>query len=392
MPTKHLVLFDPHSTGHHPTYILIYVRLLLEIGHYVSVFFPDPDLFIELKRHYPERLITHRLQPFKVRRFRNKYLAFFFNGRRSWWLWFKTSWSAMVAKWQAGRKVDLVLIMMIDSYLHQTVNARLVDLFFRWPWIGLYFRPRSNSNRQWFGGQSALKSKRCLALLTTENLSLVKTFTDRPTYATPEITDENEGVDEELSALVSQRAKNRTVVGLLGNLAPVKGLAVFLELLARANSQKYFFLVAGPLPSVDLKHPALERMREVIDQPPENFLALAKKIPDGRPFNTLVKSCHIVYAVYEKFPHSSNVMTKAAIFEKYLIVSEGKDFLMARGVTTYNLGVAIPENSVSTALQALDCLSQGKSLTNQPLIPRFKEYAAEHSTKKLKEILTTITK
>jgi hypothetical protein len=54
------------------------------------------------------------------------------------------------------------------------------------------------------------------------------------------------------------------------------------------------------------------------------------EFPDEAQFNSLVYICDILFAAYNNFPNSSNILTKAAIFQRPVVVSN--NFCMEKRV------------------------------------------------------------
>ena len=96
----------------------------------------------------------------------------------------------------------------------------------------------------------------------------------------------------------------------------------------------------------------------------------------------------VIYASYEKFYHSSNLLTKAAFFRKPILVSTG--FCMAERVHAYRLGASVPEGDVERGLVAIHSLLNGKTIDGEELRPEYDRYLEAHSQKKLDEFLEVL--
>jgi hypothetical protein len=99
----------------------------------------------------------------------------------------------------------------------------------------------------------------------------------------------------------------------------------------------------------------------LFDNPPENVFAHLKFVEDEREFTSLMGLADIIYAVYDNFPYSSNMLSKAANLEKPLIVSDGYE--MGRRVKKYGLGVTVPEGNVDAILAAFSEVKRKEFLT-----------------------------
>jgi hypothetical protein len=92
-----------------------------------------------------------------------------------------------------------------------------------------------------------------------------------------------------------------------------------------------------------------------------------------------------LFAAYLNFPHSSNLLTKSALLEKPIIVSEG--FLMAERVKKYRMGKVIPEGNVKDGLAAMMSLLGKEKNCKEPL---FKEYYRKHNPEALKDAMNSV--
>ncbi|MFT5618029.1 MAG: ABC-type lipopolysaccharide export system ATPase subunit, partial [Arenicella sp.] len=81
---------------------------------------------------------------------------------------------------------------------------------------------------------------------------------------------------------------------------------------------------------------------------------------------------------------SSNTLSKACLFQKPILVAEGK-YLIAERVKRFNLGMTINENSVEECVNAIDAILD---LSEQELSESgFDDYLLKNSEQKLVEIL-----
>ncbi|MFZ4683849.1 MAG: glycosyltransferase family 1 protein, partial [Terrimicrobiaceae bacterium] len=99
------------------------------------------------------------------------------------------------------------------------------------------------------------------------------------------------------------------------------------------------------------------RLREILAQPPPNLLFLPGRIPDEAAFNSLVHDAGILFLAYEDFPNSSNMLTKAAVFERPVITSQG--FCMGRRTEHFRLGLTVPEANPAACAAAIRQIAAG---------------------------------
>jgi hypothetical protein len=72
-------------------------------------------------------------------------------------------------------------------------------------------------------------------------------------------------------------------------------------------------------------------------------------LPDETSFNSIIATANVIFAVYRDFYRSSNMLAKAAYFEKPILVADR--CLMGERVTQYGIGHAVPADSLA-AIQA----------------------------------------
>jgi UDP:flavonoid glycosyltransferase YjiC (YdhE family) len=92
-----------------------------------------------------------------------------------------------------------------------------------------------------------------------------------------------------------------------------------------------------------------------------------------------------LFAGYRDFPNSSNALTKAAVFERPIVVSDG--YLMAERVRMFGLGEVIPEGNAEAlvaALRRMLALGYGDELRGRA---RWKDYREAHSMVRLKKAM-----
>ena len=161
-----------------------------------------------------------------------------------------------------------------------------------------------------------------------------------------------------------------------------------LEVARQTVEETYFFVFAGSLAEHTFTAQELTNIQNLVDSDLSNCFFYFDAIPDGAPFNALVDLCDILFAAYEKFPHSSNILTKTAILEKPVIVS--KKFCMAERVEKFQLGLSIDEGDVGQCIEAIQYLC--RQLEEGKIQPNFEDYRHLHSTEKLKTTFEGILK
>ncbi len=392
MRNKSIVLFDNLSGGHHETYVSIYAKNLLELGNKVLIFYPRDDIFLSLKKQYGDQIkIVKTNIDFDAPVFKNKYLVIVSNILSTILIWIKINSTIKkgIKELQEDR-VDLVFFLWLDSFLNEFLRCWMVNLFFKFKWAGLYFHPRDmRIDRRLLIFQkpnNILKSKFCkfIAILDEGVVDKLSSCINKKVYVFPDVTDETIEQNNQLKNDILDKAKGRKIIGMFGGLSKYKGLLSLIETIKKADSKKYFFIIAGKI----IMHDFNEKEAKVIDNflgnKPSNCLFIFERIASERSFNMLVDSCDILLAVYENFPHSSNILTKAALFNKFVITSNR--YLMAERVKKFQLGICIEQENPTKLLGAIKALLQ----ESKTLQPRFEIYFSEHSQRKLLKILSEI--
>jgi glycosyltransferase involved in cell wall biosynthesis len=397
MKNKKILLFDNFSEGHHETYILAYTKKLLQLENTILVFYPKTDIFLELKRQYGNKLKTSEVKlkicssPFK-----NKYLNILSNTFLTLLLWIKTkSLIKKGLKQMNEKKPDLIFFLWIDSFLNPFLKSWMIDLFFRFQWAGLYFHPTylrtSTSSFLKINKPSGiLRSKFCkfIAILdegVSKNLSI---HTNKIVYILPDVTDETLELDDQIYSEILNKANGRKIIGLLGFISKRKGLLSLIDTINKADQGKYFFIIAGEVSLRDYTPEEAKKVNTFFEKKHNNCYFDLKQISDGKKFNTLINSCDMLLAVYEDFYHSSNILTKASLFNKFVIVND--KYLTSERVSRYQLGVCIEQKNSEELLQAIESLTKGNDLDENKLEPEFKKYYYEHSQEKLIQTLSEI--
>ena len=397
-----------HGNGHHLTYLRLFTKCLLELGHRVMAFYPQPDELTTWTKlncaEHSERLLTFKLDKAKRRKIPLIGLA--------------PQPVAVIERWrhaasaicQASEKIgfspDLVFFNWLDNYLSHYLPHPIIDYVFPYNWSGIYFRPgilrfgeRSLTGLgEPLAHYAVAKSSRCqaLAMLNEELVEELQQELRKPVIAFPDITDETPPEPNfSLAKEIREKAGSRKVIGLIGSLSKRKGILTLLESAQQSTQENWFFVLAGALVE-NLFHQDFDRrltddyrrVKQFIESPPPNCFFYLESIPDDGKFNAVIDACDVLFAAYENFPYSSNLLTKAAVFKKPIIVSEG--FCMAERVKKFRFGVSIPEGDVSKCIQALHYLCDQPDAVGTKLNPDFDGYKSLHSREQIRHVFELI--
>ncbi len=389
---KTIALVDTLWGGHHPTYLKFFAKTLLELGHEVIVLCPAPEEVNQwIIGFCPE--LTNRLHCFEL----NEPLLPYFPLRR--WQHRKM----VIARWQQVAKImekiavklikipDFTFFAWLDSYLGSYLTAAISDRFFPYTWSGLYFQPPLRKTLKYqqlrrgiLDPFAVLKSKHCpgVAVLDEGIADRLQGKIAKPVIAFPDFTDESApDINFEIAQKIRAKAAGRKIVGLLGSLDKRKGTLTLLEV-SQQVSGRWFFVFAGRLAEPAFTAAELAKIGEIVKANPDNCFFYWNSIPDESGFNAVVQVCDVLYAAYENFPYSSNILTKAAIFEKPVIAS--KNYCMGERVEQFSLGYGIEEGSVSQCVSILERFHEELSTGSLSIQPDFEGYRHRHSIEQLR--------
>lgn len=408
-----IALIEPNTGGHHLTYLRIFSKTLVELGYRVMAFSTEAETLeawiecqvpgqigrfyaFQMSRPQPLKLplvgrvrqlplIGHLPQPAGV-------LA----------RWQHTAQIIETASQQIGYTPDLVFLNWLDSYLSHYLPHHLVDQVFPYTWAGLYFRPGQLRFKEKSGLKPLLphcaiaRSSHCkgIGVLDEGMVSELQKIIRQPVIPFPDFADESPpDLTYELVQRIRAQAGQRKIIGLFGALSKRKGMVTLLRVAQRSLQENWFFVFAGSLSESTFHQDYEERFQaeydwiySVVNARPPNCLFHFERIPQESQFNALVYSCDVLFAAYENFPYSSNILAKSAAFKKPVIASAGG--CMGRRVERFEIGLTISEGSVDECIQALQKLLNSSSKTQLKL--EFEGYHSLHSHQRLKTIFANL--
>ena len=393
-----------HGRGHHLTYMRFFCKTLLELGYRIMAFYPEPEAVTDWLRIHCHQHLEH-FHAFEISEYQHRKVPLMgkipsrFQPIVVLARWHYTARIIQAAVNQIGCEPDLVFFNWLDNYFSYFLTHHPIDVIFPYQWSGIYFRPGDLRFRRnaLIPHYAIAKSPRCQALtLLDEDFAAHMSGLDCPVLPFPDLTDEAEP-EPNLGIVhqIRQKAGKRKIIGLAGSLSKRKGLLTFLEVARQSSQEDWFFVLAGPLNQATFHQEYGQRLSEefqkvqdILESPPDNCFFHLQSIPDGPEFNGLINTFDILFAAYENFPYSSNILTKAAVFQKPVIVSEG--FCMANRVQKFQLGVTVPEGNVAQCIQAIDQLCQSDAPHSSPLKFDFDGYRQLHSAEQLGKIFASL--
>jgi glycosyltransferase involved in cell wall biosynthesis len=390
---KTIALVDSSAwRGHRPTYLKIFSQTLLDLGYRVIALCSNPtELEQWIATHAPAQSSQFSAQFLCEPTLPKRTLPVVGSTTYRWRRWQEAA-SAVQAVAKTGWVPDLVFFPWLDSFLGNLMLPIGLDRQFPYLWSGLYFHPTHlrtkhpvKQNTRWRPNVDvALMSAHCRAVTVLDEgiaKRLSHKLHDKPIVVFPDFTDQSPpDRDYDLCQRIVKTANKRPIIGALGSLAKRKGLLALLEVAKR--SPEWFFVFAGQLAKQDLTPAEDAILTQAIESPPENCFFHVERIPTEEKFNAIVSICDVLFAVYENFPHSSNILTKAAIAQKPVVVS--RNYCMGDRVEKFRLGVTVNEGQVSEYIEALHFLCDSESQGLKRLNPEFEAYRLRHSTDQLR--------
>ncbi len=419
MKKKTIVVFDEVWLGHVPTYHKIIVASILELGHRVISLSPDPQ---DLKNwihqqnidssalstiHY--QLNTHEIE--KEYGFFKKLVNYLINRTILFLIKLHLS-EKPIEKWRKfeqakliWQKVDelvksiplskpneeiLVIIPYIDHrLLVPGISRNYIEKHFGFNWVGLHIRPILPGKDLW--RSDTFKATNCKGLLVLDENSVthLKQQTNNNVWLFPDVTDIS--IPEEKSELernILLKAAGRTIITVAGFLTPKKNIMLLLKVAAISHQDKlsYFFVFAGHFIHDSWSENELLLFEKTNSVQPENCYLYLHRLNEME-LNSIIRSSDIIFAAYRDFNQSSNMLTKAAYFNKPIIVSKG--YLIEQRVKKYTLGLAVNQDNIMEINEVFAKICSEEWLAEYNMGDANK-YAHIHSSERVKLIMKEI--
>lgn len=387
---KLIALVDTVWEGHHPTYLKFFAKALLELGHEVVALCPEPEEMTnwiatscpkEQSRFHARAL--HDLPPSRCFMRRLRPAANALNN----WVHLRTGIRNAGA--DLGRLPDLTFLAWLDSYLPY-MHPIVIDRVFPHAWSGLYFHPRhlrrplryQHLRKGPLDPAIALTSARCpaVAVLDEGVAHQLHELIQKPVVVFPDIIDASlPAAAGDIVERIQTRAAGRPIVGLLGSLERRKGLLTLLEA-SRRSATEWLFVFAGPLSEPDFTANELSLIRSMAVTDGGNRFFHLYRLAEPQ-FNAMAQACDVIFAAYEGFLTSSNLLTKAAVFEKPVIVSRA--CCMGDRVERFRLGYTMHAGDVDQCVAILRLLHDQISSDKRRVVADYEGYRRMHSSDQL---------
>jgi len=271
-------------------------------------------------------------------------------------------------------KPDLVFNMYMDMYRSSSISWNKFAAINKWPWAGIRFVPAGLPQE----GYYRLSSLKGMCFLDDDVRSAYREARPDKVFGyLPDITET--ALPDQPGALAQEirhRASGRKIVFLGGSIGGQKNLARWYEVVALADPSKWYFVQIGEVHRGTLTAADVAALDKNLVCPPENLFIKSEYLPDERAFNDIIRTADVIYAVYRDFRISSNMLGKAAAFEKPILVAD--NYLMGARVRAYRIGRGAPQEDAEQIHRALLSLT-----TSAPSASCFKHYRDDFGSKAL---------
>ena len=281
-------------------------------------------------------------------------------------------------------RVDLIFNMFVDGYLpnstawnklafHQSKSSNqsvVCSEAESIPWTGLCITPEAKG--QHLPAYYSLLQYRGTCFLEEAAVQTYRNAASTKHFAfLPDITDTELPLEPNALAMaIQRRAAGRRIVFMGGSIGKQKNLAQWVALILNVDPKQWYFVQIGRISHSSLTADDAQALKRIQQQPPENLYVHADYLPDETSFNAVIAVADVIFAVYRDFYRSSNMLSKAAYFEKPILVAD--QCLMGERVSRYGIGLAVPSDSLERIRAGLIATVQ-----LQDLAQKFTSYRAD---------------
>lgn len=389
--------------GHHPVYFMSFAISLAKNGVNVIPFCISPEHFLTLIESAnlspsvrsrilePQLIAPPSSSQFRPARYRAHYQAIRFFRRLG----------RQLRSWESINNTKLSLVFFSCIYDHDFQFFSLAEKFFGFPWSGLYLHVRSfrmpgslipYTNTlpcpEKFLASSSMVSICVLDEGAVEPISKINN--GKPVIVIPDFSIPVDSSDDSfwgLARKVLTFANGRPIVSLTGHLQWTKGLELFTSVASHPDLQHAFFFLGGDINWQEIPVETSEYLRLQWESLP-NLFGHFQRISSEESINNIISISSVVFAVYQSFPNSSNILTKSALHQRPVIVSDR--YLMAARVREFYLGEVVSETCVNSTVQTLTRMLEPSYYPNLSLSARWSEYKMIHSIDRLDSAISSL--
>lgn len=382
-------------------YLKLFSKAILSLGNKIMVFCPQPERMRELVIDDPnakEKVLGYfEFSAPKASAFPLKTLRPALYSTK---LWLASRRAIKTAIATTGCIPDLVFFPWLDDYVGYLLSHYVIDRIFPYNWTGLYFHPYFLRHKVRFlflrrglmDFTEAFHSTNCKTVAVLDEgiqNNLQNILKNKLVVVFPDVTDDS-FPDRAFPIVheILEKANGRKIIALVGSIAKRKGMQMLLDIARKTTKENWFFVFVGKFAGESFEIGERAEIQQTLDDQPENCFFHFDFIQGEPQLNALVEASDILFAVYEKFAHSSNILTKAAIFEKPVIVSTGH--CMEERVKAYNTGVSVEYGNVQQCIEGIHYLLEQASKKGETAKANYEGYRKEHSMERLTNAFNAI--
>lgn len=274
--------------------------------------------------------------------------------------------------------IDLVSLHYADLFLSTRLPVFVQQFFFPYHWTGMYIHPRylriekkNNIQHKRSGIRDIdylFTSNRCKGIGVFDN-DIDKALAYRINKAVtflPDISDVSEkNQNYELVQKIKSKANGRKVIGSIG-ISYYSGSIDLIKLSLACKDMDFFFVFCGAFDEESYAHIPREEDRELLKTfracPADNCIWSEAYLNDEYEYNAVFKTLDIVYMMYPMHYNSSNRLTKAAYFRKFVLASN--QHCVGENVDKFQLGATAAYGDIEAQKNILEKWNCGAFLMN----------------------------
>ena len=306
--------------------------------------------------------------------------------------------SKQLRRWNNRNSKRINQVFFCCIYDIDFEHFRYAEPLFRFPWAGLYFnsrffrlpgtltpyQARVSCPEKYF----ALPSCTGVAVTDPQAVQAMKERigTQKRVVLFPDFTDLSLGCEPSpgknfgLASKIRRFANGKPIISLVGHLQRTKGLLSFTRAACESSLQDITFFLGGEINWQEISEADKQWLLQTWEANP-NIYSHFQRISSESVLNQVIAESDIVYAAYNDFPKSSNILTKAALLKRPVVVSEGH--LMAELVRDYQLGEVVRDDDLANVCQTLHTMLEPGYLDQLSNRARWQDYADLQSANRL---------
>lgn len=252
-----------------------------------------------------------------------------------------------------GTKPDIVLNMYLDLYDPEIKVWEKFSQVMKFKWAGIHMDTTHTLINKAYRKSESLK-----VIYTLNETDKYKEKECVQSYIyqwIPDIT--NIKLPSPMSNItksILKFASGRKIIFLGGSIGVSKNISLWSELCLKLNHKEWYFIQIGKIEYSTLSSADIKGLHILQKLDSDNIYIFDEYLPDETVFNEIMSISSIIWGLYRDFDRSSNILTKAALLLKPIIVSDR--FIMGQRVSKYNIGITASENNIDILINAIECL------------------------------------